>query len=309
MRKSSIALIICGFSVILNGCGTAWFAPPDQYATAPGSWAANPHVRHNDYDPVISDNDRVREKFLRVLLSDCQKAIIDADRRARSGSLDQDTAAFGSASRTYKISTSRQLRTPTKTLTGETIPSNINSDCPNTPQTDPTSYACWVRQHRAASMCADAIALHAINQCVAKSGGQNAFSAQANIVLGTVLSAGSLAADAAALSSKGSNATVAVAASSAINSGANNVKTFAPSTVTIKVSDFVSAEQSYVALAHFTDSELLQLYPLLSYEKDAVTQAENGRVYLNSNSPAQQVALRYSRFHDAVFAVCPVGAY
>jgi hypothetical protein len=246
MKQLMILTAVSGLCLGTTGCGTAWFAPPDQYATAPYAWAHNSSVHHNSYDPVIRDSDEIRYRFVEILVNDCRDAIIDAKKAVESKTADTDT----------------NIITNVADSDGKLPASTNNPDCRGTSLTDPTAYACWVRQHRAASMCADAIALHAVNQCVAKSGGQNAFSAEANIGLGTVLSAGGLAADLAALASHGSNATVAVATSSAVTSSTNNVKTFAPATVTSKVVDFVSAEQSYVALARFTDAELAALYDL-----------------------------------------------
>jgi len=155
----------------------------------------------------------------------------------------------------YETIRSTQLQTVT------TARRPIDSNCEDGAGSaiDGTSFRCWAKRHRYARLCADRITRVAIDQCVAKSGSQNAFTASANAYLGGFLAAASLAADGAAVASPGNNSNINAALATSVPNGANTGRNFIPTTVSPKVADMISAEQSYLLVSDINDSDVIEV--------------------------------------------------
>ncbi len=192
-----------------------------------------------------------------------------------------------------KYDTSRSTQLQTVTTRRRPIESNCEDGAGSA--IDGTSFRCWAKRHRYARLCADRITRVAIDQCVAKSGSQNAFTASANTYLGGFLAAASLASDGAAVASPGSNSNINAALATSILNGASNGRNFVPATVSPKVGDMISAEQSYLIVSDIEDDDVKAV-------KDIIDPKQSG--YSDS-----RVAMKFSRLHDAVYSACPVSAY
>ena len=165
---------------------------------------------------------------------------------------------------------------------------------------DGSSFRCWAKRHRKARLCADRITRVAIDQCITKSGIQNAFTATANVYLGSFLAAASLAADGAAIVTPRSNPNINAALAANVASGANNSRNLIPATISPKVSDMISAEQNYLLVSDIEEDDV---------EKVSSIKIDMQAQLRRDSYTTDKTARKFSRLRDAVYSACPVSAY
>lgn len=189
-----------------------------------------------------------------------------------------------------------------------------------------TDFACWATTHTKAKRCVDAVARHAVHQCVMLVGQQNRLAARLAEWLFPLTSILGLGADIAAITtlstSKTSNSAAVAALTGTALSNSGTVQKAVPSTVSVKTADLASSEANYIIMSNFKDEDVDRIATL-----GQELPSESGKSYLDSLAAVcsnynlndkrcndyyaqalkddYQLLLNYSYLHDNILATCP----